>query len=135
VATNERPKLAHVSFEGDSRAVLGSWPKAMKIDFGHALREMQQGLAATLEIRPMTSIGPGVFELKDSDDKTWYRMIYLARIDDVIYVLHCFDKDSRKTDRRDINIATKRLANVKQRLMEERRNAKLKARKSTRTPY
>ena len=28
-------------------------------------------------------------------------MIYLSRIDDVIYVLHCFEKQSRKTDRRD----------------------------------
>jgi len=38
----------------------------------------------------------GVFELKDSDERTWYRMIYLARKNDVIFVLDCFEKDSRR---------------------------------------
>lgn len=44
----------------------------------------------------MQSIGDGVFELKDSDKYTWYRVIYLARKNDVIFVLDCFEKDSRK---------------------------------------
>jgi phage-related protein len=76
----------------------------------------------------MTSIGSGVFELKTEDAKTWYRLTYLARIDDVIYVLDCFEKDTRKTEKMDIHTASARLAQVKQRLMEERRNEKRKQR-------
>jgi len=53
-------------------------------DFGNCLREMQNGRAAKLHVRPMQSIGTGVFELKDADEKTWYRMVYLARIEDTI---------------------------------------------------
>ena len=59
----------------------------------------------------MRSVGPGVYELKESDERTWYRAIYLSRVGNVIYVLHCFEKDSRKTDRRDIGIARQGLQN------------------------
>ena len=72
----------------------------------------------------MQSIGDGVFELKDSDKSTWYRVIYIARKNDVIFVLDCFEKDSRKTERHDIERARARLKQVRQRLMEERKNAK-----------
>ena len=46
----------------------------------------------------------------------WYRAIYLSKVDDTIYVLHCFEKESRKTDRRDIEAARQRLKLVRQRL-------------------
>jgi len=43
----------------------------------------------------MQSIGQGVFELKDADESAWYRVVYLARIKNRIFVLDCFMKDSR----------------------------------------
>jgi phage-related protein len=85
---------------------------------------MQEGRLAKLDVRPMKSIGDGVFELKDSDADKWYRLIYLARIDDVIYVLDCFEKDTAKTEKKDLKRASAQLSHVKQRLMEERKNAK-----------
>jgi phage-related protein len=57
-------------------------------------------------------VGKGVWELKTADERTWYRVIYLTRIGDVLYVLHAFEKDSRKTDRRDLEIAESRLKAV-----------------------
>ena len=57
----------------------------------------------------MESIGKGVWELKTADERTWYRVIYLTRIGDALYVLHAFEKSSRKTDRRDLEIARSRL--------------------------
>ena len=74
----------------------------------------------------MQSIGDGVFELKDSDESAWYRMIYLARKNDVIFVLDCFEKNSRKTEKHDIRRAKVRFKHVRERLMEERKNAKHK---------
>jgi phage-related protein len=120
------PATARISWEGDSYSVLLSWPKPMRLDFGHALREMQNGREATLEVRPMPSIGASVYELKNSDHKTWYRVMYLARKDDVIHVLDCFEKNVAKTPNKDIKTAIARLSNVKRRLMEERKNAKRK---------
>ena len=120
------PRIASISWEGDSWKVLKSWPKAIQWDFGNALREMQRGRQARLNVRPMQSIGPGVFELKDSDESAWYRMVYLARVKDVIYVLDCFEKDTAKTERKDINTAKGRLLAVRQRMAEERRDEKRK---------
>jgi phage-related protein len=68
----------------------------------------------------MASVGKGVWELKDGDARTWYRVMYLARINNVVHVLHCFEKDSRKTDRRDIAVAKARLTEVQRRLREQR---------------
>jgi phage-related protein len=60
----------------------------------------------------MESIRKGVWELKTANDRTWYRLIYLTRIDDAFYVLHAFEKSTRKTDRRDLEIAKSRLRSV-----------------------
>jgi phage-related protein len=72
----------------------------------------------------MSSIGVGVYELKEADERAWYRAIYLSKVGNVIYVLHCFEKDSRKTDRRDLAVASQRLKMVKQRIEEQRANDK-----------
>ncbi len=77
-------RIALISWEGDTLEVLRGWPKGIREDFGVALAEMQQGCPATLAVRPMPSIAPGVFELKDSDHRAWYRLIYLARVKNTI---------------------------------------------------
>jgi phage-related protein len=76
------------------------------------------------DYRPLTSIGPGVFELRDQDERAWYRVVYLSRIENVIYVLHCFEKKSREMPRKDFEKAKQRLKAVKARLAEEKRDEK-----------
>ncbi len=61
-------------------------------------------------------MGVGVFELRDQDERAWYRIVYLSRTNDVIYVLHCFEKKSREIPRREFEVAKQRLKNVKARL-------------------
>ena len=78
--TSRKVERAIISSEGDSREVLARWPKAIRGDFGVALNEMQEGRTVALPVRPMPSIAAGVFELKDSDENKWYRMVYLARL-------------------------------------------------------
>jgi phage-related protein len=116
--------VASVSWEGDSWETLKSWPSDMRHDFGVALREMQEGHRPTMNARPMQSVGKGVFELKDADDATWYRMLYLARIDDVIYVLDCFTKNTRKTESNTLNKARARLSQVRLRIQERKKEVK-----------
>jgi len=126
VNSAEKSRVADIAWEGDSLDVLKSWPKPIRIDFGNSLQEMQHGRSPRLDTRRMESVGKGVFELKDSDDKTWYRMMYLTRIGDVIHVLDCFEKDTAKTEKKDLNRAKTRLSAVNQRLTKERRDAKRK---------
>jgi len=77
--------------------VLGGFPGPVRADLGFSLWQLQQGEQPASAARRMDSIGPGVLELKEQDERTWYRVIYLARIEDKIHVLHCFEKRSRKT--------------------------------------
>lgn len=119
VAQREIPRVAMIAWEGDSWDILKSWPKSIRFGFWYFVTRNAGGaIPERLEVRPMPSIGSGVFELKDTDESAWYRMIYLARKNDVIFVLDCFEKDSRKTERHDIRRATARLKRVRQRLME-----------------
>jgi phage-related protein len=129
VAENDNPRPVEIAWEGDSYDVLKSWPKPIRIDFGISLREMQSGKAPLLDTRRMASVGDGVYELKDSDEATWYRMMYLKRIGDVIHILDCFEKDTAKTERKDLNRATTRLQKVLQRIREEKQNAKHQSKK------
>lgn len=120
---------ADLVWTGESLDVLQSWPSDIKQDLGQSLRQMQDGFAATLQVRPMPSIGAGVFELKTQDEDNWYRVIYLARVKDLIYILDCFRKDGRKTERKDLKTAGARLALVRQGLAESRKNEKRQQRK------
>jgi phage-related protein len=124
MAAHARTNRAVISWEGDSINVMREWPKPIREDFGVALWEMQEGKAPALPVRPMPSIAAGVFELKDADESKWYRLVYLARIEDTIYVLHCFTKDTARTERRDLTTAERRWKEVQQRLREDRKNEK-----------
>jgi phage-related protein len=88
--------------------------------------KLQQSERPTLAARPMKSIAQGVFELKAADEAAWYRVIYLAKIGNTIYVLDSFTKKSRKTEKNDLDRAKTRLSRVKQRIREERSDAKRK---------
>ncbi|MGA2569335.1 MAG: type II toxin-antitoxin system RelE/ParE family toxin [Terracidiphilus sp.] len=118
------PLAAELHFEGDALEVLSGFPDGVKRLLGFSLRQLQIGRIPTSPTRRMSSIGAGVFELKESDERAWYRAIYLSKIGSRIYVLHCFEKESRKTSRRDIEIARQRLKDVGQRLQEEKAHEK-----------
>jgi phage-related protein len=120
---DEKPKLASIVWEGDSREVLKAFPEAVTENFGFELWQLQQG-ERPRDYRPLPSIGTGVFELRDQDERTWYRVVYLSRTADVIYVLHCFEKKSREMPKKDFAKAKQRLKAVKSRLAEEKNREK-----------
>ena len=57
----------------------------------------------------MPSIGAGVVELRSGDEAGTFRVVYIAKLADAVYVLHCFQKKSQQTATRDIELAQKRL--------------------------
>ena len=99
---------------------VSDWSEA---ELRSSLRLLQRGEQPT-DYRPVKSIGSSVFELRDADERAWYRVIYLSRIHDVIYVLHCFEKKSRTLPKNDAQVAQQRLKQVKARLAEEKRHGK-----------
>ena len=105
-------EYAQIHWVGDAKEVLSAFPQEVKGVFGYSLRRLQKGLLPDCDARRMESVGKGVWELKTADERTWYRVIYLTRIGDDLYVLHSFEKSSRKTDRRDLEIAKSRLRSI-----------------------
>jgi len=114
---------ATLVWEGDSRKVLKSFPKDIRSEIGLDLRRVQDG-EIPYDSRPMRSIGQGVFELRQRDENGWYRLLYLAKVEGRIHVLHSFVKKSAKTPKNDLNIAANRLKAVRARLQEEKKNAR-----------
>jgi phage-related protein len=113
-------RLASIAWEGNSREVLGDFPDRVKENLGFELWQLQQGERPS-NYRPLPSIGAGVHELRDQDERAWYRVVYLSRIRDVIHVLHCFEKKGREMPRRDFETAKQRLKAVRARLSEEKK--------------
>ena len=103
-----------VEWLGDSLKVLRTFPDKPRQDIGFALSELEMGEEPD-HSRPMKSIGPGVFELKAQDPSKWYRAIYYTKLKGKIVVLHCFTKDTRKTERADLETAKHRLKMISQR--------------------
>lgn len=60
------------------------------------------------DFRPMPRVGPGVYELRVRDDTGAFRVIYVAKFEEAVYVLHTFQKKTRKTLRADIELAQRR---------------------------
>jgi phage-related protein len=120
---SESPRDAAIAWEGDSREVLQSFPEDVRQNFGFELWQLQQGERPS-DYRPLPSIGTGVFELRDQDERAWYRVVYLSRINDVIYILHCFEKKSREMPRKDFERAKQRLKAVRTRLAAGKKHEK-----------
>ena len=114
-------QLADVIWLGDSREVLRAFPTGVQQDLGYALYQVQLGQIPP-DSKPMKTVGPGVYELRDQDERAWYRVFYLKKIADVVYVLHCFEKRTAQTERKDIEVAKERLKrlNEQQRTKEKR---------------
>ena len=53
----------------------------------------------------MKSVAPGVREIRVRDESGAFRVIYYAKLLDAIYVLHCFQKKTRKTSGTDFKLA------------------------------
>jgi len=56
----------------------------------------------------MNTVGAGAVEIRIKDKDGIYRVIYVARFEEAIYVLHAFQKKSQKTRKVDIELAKAR---------------------------
>ena len=80
---------------------------AARHDAGYQLDKVQRGDQPD-DFKPMPAIGKGVEEIRVSDSTGAYRVIYVARRAEAVYILHAFQKKTQATPRNDIQIARKR---------------------------
>jgi len=102
-----------VRFMGSAKDDLSTFPKPARIRAGHELFMVQFGRDPD-DWKPMTTVGPGTCEIRVRDQAGAFRVIYVARFEDAIYVLHAFQKKSRKTSRLDLELARKRYRDARE---------------------
>ncbi len=116
------PALTAVVFQGDSVRALRGFPDGIRHDLGYALYRLQLGQTPP-DRKAVREVGAGVYELREEDEKTWYRILYVRRAN-TIQVLHCFEKRSNSIEQKDIETAKTRLKRVLEAEREEKRNVK-----------
>jgi len=98
-------------------AILGGSIKAIP-DTQSAMREAgfqtdrnQRGFLPS-DFKPMSNIGKAVAEIRIFDESGAFRLIFVAKFKDKVYILHCFQKKSQKTAKKDIDLALKRYTDL-----------------------
>ncbi len=103
--------IKRVTFHGDSLDRLRDFPEDVRRDAGHELYQVQTGRDPS-DWKPMPTIGGGVREIRLRDASGAYRVIYIAAFADAVHVLHAFQKKTRKTARRDLELAKARMREI-----------------------
>lgn len=107
--------MKRLEWRGDSLARLRRFPREAMREAGYQLERVQAGKEPA-DWKPMTSVGLGVNELRVRVGAA-FRVIYVARFAEAVYVLHAFQKKSQRTARLDMELARSRFNS----LMNERR--------------
>lgn len=98
---------------GDSKVGLKEFPREVQRVMGRALDVAQRGGKA-FNAKPLKGFGgAGVLEVVDDHDGDTYRAVYTVRFADAVYVLHSFQKKSKRgvaTPKRELDLIRRRLA-------------------------
>lgn len=109
---DEHKIIKPVSFVGSSRKDIQEFPEEVRQDIGYALYEAQCGKKPA-SAKPLRGFGgAGVLEIIESFERDAYRAVYTVRFERAVYVLHCFQKKSKKgikTPLQDIELIERRL--------------------------
>lgn len=87
-------------FLGSSREDLARFPPEVRRKAGQDIGDLQAG-RMPLDWKPMPSVGTGVGEIR-VQGKRAFRVFFVARFHEAIYILHAFEKKSQQTARQDI---------------------------------
>jgi len=100
-----------VRFVGSAREDLAAFPDPVRRTAGYELFMVQVGREPS-DFKPMPDVGPGVHEIRVRDRAGAFRVIYVAKFDDAIYVLHAFQKKTPGTSRVDIEVTKRRYRSI-----------------------
>jgi phage-related protein len=96
-----------IKFRGTSLDDLRAFPPAARREAGHQLDQLQNGQEPD-DWKPMSTVGQGTREIRIRDASGAFRVIYVAKFANAVYVLHCFQKKTDKTSKADLDLAEKR---------------------------
>ena len=97
-------------FVGTSPADLAAFPDGVRRAAGFELWQVREGLMPS-DFKPLLEVGRGAYEIRVHVAGEW-RVIYVARFSAAVYVLHAFQKKTRKTTQQDIDLARRRYRQI-----------------------
>jgi len=103
-------KIKPLKFIASSLDDLRNFPDEARRAAGFELHAIQSGLKPS-DWKPMQIIGSGVKEIRIHILGEW-RVIYVAKHHEAVYVLHVFQKKTRKTSRQEIDLARQRYREI-----------------------
>ena len=104
-----------IRFCGGALGDLRAFPSTARRDAGYELDRVQNGFDPS-DWKPMTTVGPGVRELRIREASGAFRVLYVTKFADTVYVLHCFQKKTQTTAKTDLDLATKRYRDLQREL-------------------
>jgi phage-related protein len=105
--------VKRVEFLGDSLDRIRAFPEGARSEVGFQLRRVQAG-EHPVDWKPMTSVGPGVREIRVREAGGAFRVIYLATMPERIVVLHAFEKKTQQTPKRELDLAVRRFRELRE---------------------
>jgi phage-related protein len=97
-------------FHPAARSAIRLFPEGVRRELGKAVFDLQKGQFLAMPLsRPMPSVSPGVEELRIRDRDGIYRVFYYAKLARGVLVFHAFEKKTRATPKREIQLGKKRL--------------------------
>ena len=108
----ETPTLKPLYWVGSSKAALIGFPELVRKEMGYALYLAQAG-EKPQKAKPLHGFGgAGVLELVENHEGNTYRAVYTVKFAEAVFVLHAFQKKSKKgiaTPRSEIELVKQRL--------------------------
>jgi len=98
--------MKKLRFIGSSLDDLKNFPAEARREAGFELDAIQRGNMPS-DFKPLLNVGQGAYEIRIHLLGEW-RVIYVAKFEDAVYVLHAFHKKTQKTRREDIELAARR---------------------------
>ncbi len=96
-----------IRWVGSAYDDLRTFPKDARKEAGFQLGKVQAGLDPA-DWKPFDDVGTGTREIRIRDASGVYRVMYLAKFEEAVYVLHCFQKKTQVTSKQDKAIAEMR---------------------------
>ena len=108
-----------IEFRGTALDDLRAFPLAARREAGHQLDLVQNGHEPD-DWKPMNTVGQGVQEIRVRDAAGAFRVIFVAKFRDAVYVLHCFQKKTQRTSKKDIDLAKSRFRELEKEIRDGR---------------
>jgi phage-related protein len=102
--------MKKLRFVGSSLDDLKDFPAEARREAGFELDAVQRGEMPS-DFKPMLEVGSGAYEIRVHILGEW-RVIYVAKMADAVYVLHAFQKKTQKTRQEDIELAARRYKQI-----------------------